>query len=226
MKKYLTVHIYGKCGAPCPGTTEEDCLEYLAGFYTFLLVFETHVCQNYISPQLLRVLHLTKNSIIPVVFGGINYNELFSNTSVDPPSYMYTRNKTIRYSKYSDQSTSTGDGTVRQVGSNLQSPSLFMIDALGQSPRALAHYLKHLVKESSKKDVRRVHLGDYLRWKAIYNLYLTEWPCLLCEKLRRKKIYKEKYLKIESSRNEYQPELVSSELCTSWPTLDFSGGYQ
>ena len=226
MKKYLTVHIYGKCGAPCPGSTEEECLEYLAGFYTFLLVFETHVCQHYISPQLLRVLHLTKKSMIPVVFGGINYNDLFPNTSVNPPSYMYTLNKNIRYSRYSDYSTSAGDGTNREVENDIQNPSLFMIDALGQSPRALAHYLKHLVKESSRDAPGRVHLGDYLRWKTIYNLYLTEWPCLLCEKLRRKKIYKERYLKLKSSRNEFPTKQFSSELCTSWPKLDFSGGYQ
>jgi len=170
------------------------------------------------------VLHLTKKSIIPVVFGGINYNELFSNASVDPPPFMYTRNKSITYSRYFDHSTSDGDGTVREVESDLKSPSLFMIDALGQSPRALAHYLTHLVKESSQKVLGRVHLSDYLRWKTMYNLYLTEWPCLLCENLRRKQIYKEKYLKAESSRNEYETKLASSELCTSWPTLDFSGG--
>ena len=78
MREHLPIHIYGKCGAPCPGNTEEDCLQYLSHYYTFLLVFETHVCQHYISPQLLRVLHLKKSSMIPVVFGGIDYNELFT----------------------------------------------------------------------------------------------------------------------------------------------------
>ena len=75
LKEHIPVHVYGKCGAPCPGTNEEDCLRYLSRFYKFILVFETEVCQHYLSPRLFRVLSAT--DMIPVVFGGVDYTKLF-----------------------------------------------------------------------------------------------------------------------------------------------------
>ena len=96
MRKGINVDVYGKCGAPCPGNTEEDCLQYLSNFYTFILVFETHVCQHYLSPQLLRVLNLRQQSMIPVVFGGINYNELFSSNGLESNIYE-NNNQSLNY---------------------------------------------------------------------------------------------------------------------------------
>ena len=227
MKKHLNVHIYGNCGAPCPGNTEEDCLEYLSSFYTFLLVFETHVCQHYMSPHLLRALHLKTSSIIPVVFGGINYNELFSNAELDSLSTKYRQNKTMAYfkndSKFHGQSTGNIREGIEDRKSDHERHPMFMIDALGQSPRALAHYLKHLVSNMAAGVKGRVDLSDYLRWKKTYELNLKEWPCLLCEKLRKKRLT-QMMLSSAIGRNSYQNKLLSSELCTSWPTLDFSGG--
>ena len=226
MKRYLNVQIYGDCGAPCPGKTEEDCIEYLSGFYTFLLVFETHVCQHYMSPLLLRVLHLKTSSIIPVVFGGINYNELFTNIKLNFPSKKDKQNETIgygkNYSKFQVQYTESIRKRNKDKTSNYELPTMFLIDALGQSPRALAHYLKHLVNNRAGGIRGRVDVNDYVRWKNNYELNLKEWPCLLCEKLREKRT--KVTLPSTTGRNLYQNKLLSSELCTSWPTLDFSGG--
>lgn len=33
LQKYTSVHIYGRCGAPCPGWVTEDCLKYLDKHY-------------------------------------------------------------------------------------------------------------------------------------------------------------------------------------------------
>ena len=30
MSDHVNIHIYGACGAPCPGEGMEDCLKYLA----------------------------------------------------------------------------------------------------------------------------------------------------------------------------------------------------
>ena len=158
LKEHITVHVYGKCGAPCPGKTEEDCLRYLSHFYKFLLVFESEVCQHYISPHLLRVLAST--DLIPVVFGGVNYAE-------------FDRHQMV-------------------------------IDALNQTPKALAHYIKHLSKDTKAMK----HFGE---WKQRYKLTLLEWPCILCQRLRT------------SDPKTPRKTHSSSELCTSWPSLNFSG---
>ena len=33
LQKHASVHIYGRCGAPCPGWGTEDCLRYLDKHY-------------------------------------------------------------------------------------------------------------------------------------------------------------------------------------------------
>ena len=33
LQKHASVHIYGRCGAPCPGWVTEDCLKYLDQHY-------------------------------------------------------------------------------------------------------------------------------------------------------------------------------------------------
>ena len=30
MSEHVNIHIYGQCGAPCPGTDTHQCLQYLA----------------------------------------------------------------------------------------------------------------------------------------------------------------------------------------------------
>jgi len=246
MKKYVNVHVYGDCGAPCPGKTEEDCVKYLSKFYTFLLIFETHICQHYLSPQLFRVLQLplpvtshhdySKNTtMVPVVFGGINYNELFSKGLV-----LHKVHHTLSTnSKNSFNEALSHDNMKKSViksgGKKYIEPTfgeqnvLLTIDALGQSPRSLAHYLKHLASSSNRHPgdggARTAMLYDYLKWKNEYEIHVKEWPCELCERLRKhKKTAKRTYGDDARSKNIMGlNKKVSTELCTSWPTLDFSG---
>ena len=224
MKQHLTIHIYGKCGAPCPGNTEEDCLEYLSNYYIFLLVFETHVCQHYISPQLLRVLHLQKSSMIPVVFGGINYNDLFTGVASGMRSYLKGRNKILTLNQGNQHFKRSYSMMKDYNRIDIEDSNAFMIDALGQSPRALAHYLKHLVKDRSTERQPIGYLRNYLRWKHIYQLGIKEWPCLLCEKLRKEFFEKERHSTSRKNAVGKQYKSKTFELCTSWPKLDFGGG--
>ena len=224
MKKHLTIHIYGKCGAPCPGSIEEDCLEYLSNYYAFILVFETHVCQHYISPQLLKVLNLKKTSMVPVVFGGINYNELFTNNLFEINSYLSEHNR-ISTENLHNKYFPRMDNIVSQGNKILSKDSnAFVIDALGQSPRALAHYLKHLVKNRSSERQQSDNLNKYLKWRHMYKLNMKEWPCILCEKLRKEAMEKKRTQgsRKDSIGNRHKPK--SSELCTSWPKLNFGRG--
>ena len=220
----MDVHIYGYCGTPCPGKTEEDCLKHLARFYTFLLVFETNICQHYLSPRLLRALHLKSNPLIPVVFGGVNYNDLFSNPRVHPISQTVKNNKHLPHSENDDFLYMKSEAYPQEHSEDLSSDGepdiLLVIDALGHSPRALANYLKHLVKYKMTGTKGGVDLLDYLRWRELFELELKEWPCLLCEILRKNK---SKIQNTEVRKNTYQENIVASELCTNWPTLNFSG---
>ena len=75
MNRYMTINVYGKCGAPCPGQTRRDCLRFLDARYSFFLVLESHLCQYYQSDLLWSVLGVAKN-MVPVTFGGIAYSEV------------------------------------------------------------------------------------------------------------------------------------------------------
>jgi hypothetical protein len=81
LQRSIPVHVFGRCGVPCPGATarEEDCLSYLAQHYTFLLVFESHLCQHFHSSLVWSVLETT--DLIPVVFGGVDYGRLLPSSS-------------------------------------------------------------------------------------------------------------------------------------------------
>jgi hypothetical protein len=46
MRAHISVHVYGACGAPCPGLNRSECIAYLDRFYKFLLVFEPFLCQE------------------------------------------------------------------------------------------------------------------------------------------------------------------------------------
>ena len=84
-----------------------------------------------------------------------------------------------------------------------------MIDALGQSPSALSHYLKHLVNTDLTEITTNVNLGDYLQWKKEYQFQLKEWPCLLCEKLRHNINKKEEHVTKYKNINKYISDLAT-----------------
>ena len=86
------------------------------------------------------------------------------------------------------------------------------------------HYLKHLVNDRSTGGQPIDHLYNYLRWRQIYTLGIKEWPCLLCEKLRKEMYQKERHATSINNAVGAQYELKTPELCTSWPKLDFGGG--
>ena len=224
MSKHLKIHIYGKCGVPCPGHTEEDCLEYLSNYYTFVLVFETHVCQHFVSPQLLRVLGLKKNSMVPVVFGGMNYNDLFASVVSEMEPDLIKNKNILTQNKVNQHFRKLNNVKISRPNI-LKDSNVFMIDALGQSPRALAHYLKHLAKVRSPDKLQSDHLQNYLKWKDYYQLSLRDWPCILCENLRKELFHKKSVPTFRKSSQESNHRSKFSELCTSWPKLDFGGGY-
>lgn len=159
MQDQVSVHIYGDCGAPCPGDTIEECLAYLSRYYKFFLVFEEYLCQFYQSSRLWQVLE--NSDMVPVVFGGVDYSLVL-------PEYSF-------------------------------------IDALGQSPHTLAHYLRYL-------DQNGAEYGQYLDWRGTLRVVHTEWPCELCSKL---------LFQIDLNEEENPSYLNENTKCTSWPKLDF-----
>ena len=47
LKRYIEVHVYGRCGLACPNDT--DCRAFIAENYFFILSFENSVCSDYTS---------------------------------------------------------------------------------------------------------------------------------------------------------------------------------
>ena len=134
----------------------------------FFLVFESHICQHYMSPIFWQLLSST-TQMVPVVFGGLNYADYL------PPEVNY-------------------------------------IDALNHAPEAIGHTLNYLKANATAFD-------EYLLWRDLYGIQLTEWPCSLCQTLR----LQGRQILHEGPRVNAQAK-VSDGLCTSWPTLDFAHG--
>ena len=60
LQKHASVHIYGRCGAPCPGWVTEDCLKYLDKHYKVCTT-----CNMY-TPNSVSYTHLTLPTIYSV----------------------------------------------------------------------------------------------------------------------------------------------------------------
>lgn len=71
--KYVRVDVYGQCGRSCP--SGEDCRKTISNRYWFFLSFENSICRDYISEKFFYTL---KYNIVPVVYGGGNYNYFVS----------------------------------------------------------------------------------------------------------------------------------------------------
>lgn len=72
LSKYIDVDVYGTCGTKvCPNGQTEQCLLKFAQNYKFFLAFENTLCKDYITEKFFRTL---KYNIIPVVFGGADYD--------------------------------------------------------------------------------------------------------------------------------------------------------
>lgn len=91
-------------------------------------------------------------------------------------------------------------------------PEVNYIDALNHAPQAIGHTLNYLKANATAFE-------EYLLWRDLYQVQLTEWPCRLCQTLRlrgRQNLH-------DGPRVNAQAK-VSDGLCTSWPTLDFAHG--
>ena len=56
LQKHASVHIYGRCGAPCPGWVTEDCLRYLDQHYKVRLIDVIRTNLDWQCFQLVRIL--------------------------------------------------------------------------------------------------------------------------------------------------------------------------
>jgi hypothetical protein len=65
LNKTILIHVYGKCGTPCPNTIQ-DCRMVLSKKYKFYLSFENSLCKDYITDNFFDTL---KHDIVPVVRG-------------------------------------------------------------------------------------------------------------------------------------------------------------
>lgn len=70
LSKYIDVHVYGRCGKPCP--PKEDCRKFIADNYYFILSFENSLCQDYVTEKFFAALELPA---VPVVLGRANYSK-------------------------------------------------------------------------------------------------------------------------------------------------------
>ena len=81
MQKYISVDIYGGCGAPCKGKGRReglgfDCLEGLGEEYRFFLAFENSYCEDYVTEKFFHSFR-GRRTVIPVVRGAVDYDSLF-----------------------------------------------------------------------------------------------------------------------------------------------------
>lgn len=109
---YLPVDIYGKCGPnTCPKSRE--CSVQFEKDYYFWFAFENSLCVDYVTEKLFTALNY---SIIPVVFGGVDYAQIappgsfIDALSFDTPRHLADHlNKTARnftlYERYFEWKT-------------------------------------------------------------------------------------------------------------------------
>ena len=90
LNRTVPIHIYGKCGKPCP---VNNCKEYIASKYKFYFSFENSVCKDYITEKFFNIL---KYDIIPVTYGGGPYDRHI------PPSGYIDELKFVRPKELAD----------------------------------------------------------------------------------------------------------------------------
>lgn len=80
MQQYMPVDVYGKCGPlKCEGD-KGACREMVKKDYKFYLSFENTLCYDYVTE---KVFGMMKQFVIPVVYGGSDYNRI-----LPPGSYI------------------------------------------------------------------------------------------------------------------------------------------
>ncbi|XP_063906646.1 alpha-(1,3)-fucosyltransferase C-like [Zophobas morio] len=80
IKKVVPVDVYGSCGKlKCPVKNKNECYDMMEKEYKFYLSFENSVCEDYVTEKMYNVL---KRNVVPIVFGGANYDVLAPPKSV------------------------------------------------------------------------------------------------------------------------------------------------
>ncbi|KAL7638289.1 UNVERIFIED_CONTAM: hypothetical protein RMT77_010853 [Armadillidium vulgare] len=106
LSQYINVDIFGKCGKlKCGGSlyvnarykpNNQECLKKVGTSYMFYLAFENSFCKDYITEKVYNLLYYP---IVPIVYGGANYEEF-----LPPNSYInaaiYSPVKLAEYIKF------------------------------------------------------------------------------------------------------------------------------
>lgn len=101
LNKYMAVDVYGKCGKlKCERNKENYCYDKLDKDYKFYLSFENALCKDYITEKLFKI--LTRN-VIPVVYGGADYNQFAPPHSVIDVKKFNTVRKLAEYLQMLDE---------------------------------------------------------------------------------------------------------------------------
>lgn len=103
ISKHIRVDIYGKCGnLECPRSRTEECLDMMENNYKFYLSFENSFCKDYVTEKLFNVL---KKNIIPIVYGGADYDKFAPPYSVIDVTKYKTIQELTDYLKFLDENT-------------------------------------------------------------------------------------------------------------------------
>ncbi|XP_046802714.1 alpha-(1,3)-fucosyltransferase C-like [Lucilia cuprina] len=80
LRKYIEVDVFGKCGSKRCHISSIECDKLLDENYKFYFSFENSLCTDYITE---KVYNIMRRNIIPVVYGGVNYERF-----LPPHSYI------------------------------------------------------------------------------------------------------------------------------------------
>lgn len=86
LSKFIAIDVYGECGnLSCVRSnsnwlSDPECYNMLETKYKFYLSFENSICDDYVTEKFFEIMN---RNIVPVVYGGANYNEI-----APPHSYI------------------------------------------------------------------------------------------------------------------------------------------
>ena len=68
--------VYGGCGDKCPQSPDPEFCGKDIGQYMFYLAFENSFCPHYVTEKLFKTYEADKITVIPVVRGFVDYDQL------------------------------------------------------------------------------------------------------------------------------------------------------
>lgn len=100
LRKFLKIDVFGDCGnMTCLKTDQKECYDMLEKNYKFYLSFENSNCKDYVTEKLYNIL---KKNLVPIVYGGANYEKLVPPNSVIDISTFKTIKDLIKYIQFLD----------------------------------------------------------------------------------------------------------------------------